>query len=199
MSYSPIQNSEILSGAVIDASLLLKIKNNFDAQQSELLDKQATIDEQAIKISKQVPIGTVRSTILTVAQYQGQVDGVWMLMNGQSCIGTEYANITGNSTVPDAATEGAFLRQAKVGRVNGSFENDAFQGHHHQIQDDLDGGSAQTFSHASGYQSFNGATHTMASARATTPLTDFVNGTPRTANETRPKNIGVNYLIKVGY
>lgn len=220
MAYSEINQSEINIGSVADQALLQKIKDNFDSLKtdviihastlqthastisshaSSLVTQASNITANANKVAKQVPIGTVRSSTLTLAQFQAEVDGTWQLMNGDSCVGTAYATLTGNATVPDAATNGTFLRQITTGRGLGSFENDAMQGHQH-------GWDGAVFSNHNDYTGTNyirsasgGAVSPTNTPHVGNAVSNGTHGTPRTASETRPKNVGVNFFIKVGY
>ena len=73
----------------------------------------------------------------------------------------------------------------------GAKQADAFQGHFHQA-------SGQASNTANGMSGYIGTATSAATSndRVTSAITDGTNGTPRTANETRPKNIAMRYLIK---
>jgi len=114
-------------------------------------------------------------------------------------IGTTFGNGDGSTTfnVPDL--RGEFVRGwddgrgADSGRAFGSAQSDAFQGHHHAFSaaegSGQDGGAADA-NIDPGTQS-SGDIY-----RATTPIDDGTNGVPRIANETRPRNIALMYIIK---
>lgn len=228
MAYNPISDSEVAVGSPLDNNLLLKIKANFEAQQTDLISKQNTIalmqtdliSKQAAidshttslaahgsKITKQVPVGTVRSSTLSLTQFQSEVDGVWMLMNGQSCTGTAYATMTGNATVPDMMTDGTFLRQAKSGRSVGSAESDAIRnitGTFGFTDNDNQAFSVATRDISGAFS----ATHTNGNVLSMSGGSNASIGTRvnfdaslqvPTATENRPKNTAVNFFIKVGY
>jgi len=82
----------------------------------------------------------------------------------------------------------------------GSFENDHFQGHKHEVQFKDD----SKYFAPSGVQPHTSTTlryHAADTAvsnrlQATTPIDDGTNGTPRVGDETRPFNAGVKYCIK---
>lgn len=83
-----------------------------------------------------------------------------------------------------------------TGRVHGTDQTDAMQGHRHNVN----APSAPT----GGTINFFAAAGTIGSGAAgpligtaTTLQTDGSNGTPRTAIETRPKNLACNKLIKI--
>lgn len=111
-----------------------------------------------------------------------------------SAIGTSYGfNDVNTFKVPDL--RGEFIRGfdngrgADSGRILGSFQSDAFQGHWHSFN--------TVFRPQSG-----SATQCMASGAGTlndrvkSPINDGINGSPRTASETRPRNIALKYIIK---
>lgn len=77
-------------------------------------------------------------------------------------------------------------RIRRAGSV-GTLENDAFQGHIHDtgLEVSNTGGTGSA------------ARTTTGSRNTTTPLNDGTNGTPRTANETRMKNIGVRVFRRI--
>jgi len=75
------------------------------------------------------------------------------------------------------------------GRGFGLFQADAFQGHWHSFNTTFmpqSGSSTQCASNNSGTQT----------DRVKSPISDGVNGNPRTASETRPRNISLMYCIK---
>ncbi len=83
-------------------------------------------------------------------------------------------------------TEGRILRPSTS---PGTLQNDASQGHRHNWTGATGAGGAQVGS-GSGFS-------ITATAVTTDPITDGTNGTPRTANETRMKNIGVKAYMRI--
>jgi microcystin-dependent protein len=108
-------------------------------------------------------------------------------------IGTTY-NIGGEGPtdfrLPDL--RGYFIRgfgtnvDTTASAALGAKQADAFQGHRH---------TSFTLSGAAAFGTPTPAAFTSA-ANTGDPVTDGVNGTPRTASETRPRNIAMRYLIK---
>jgi len=89
---------------------------------------------------------------------------------------------------PDAADR-KDLEGNTVGGVVGSYQEDAFQGHWHNILAGLTGGNYVSRS--------NGGTSSGGTFNAgRDPISDGINGDPKTSSETRPKNAYVNYIIK---
>lgn len=92
---------------------------------------------------------------------------------------------------------GAFLRmwapgQTKdVGRAAGSVQLDAFQGHWHNAR------STGNVTQPGDPAIEDGARTGIANDVITDPISDAVNGTPRTANETRPYNLSMPHYIKL--
>lgn len=88
---------------------------------------------------------------------------------------------------------GAFIRTLgatyDAGRVFGTVQLDAMQGHKHSY-----GANSTTFSGAAGAQ--GGIFLDTASAQTGAPSTDGTSGTPRTASETRPVNVALPMIIK---
>jgi len=56
-------------------------------------------------------LGDIIHSGLTEAQFQALRGNNWVLMNGQSIVGSDFAILTGITTLPDATTGGAFIGQ----------------------------------------------------------------------------------------
>lgn len=139
-------------------------------------------------------VGSVLTSFFTEAQFQAELDTKWCLCDGRSVVGSDYQTITASANIPDL--RGVFIRGKNNGRsdgnedesgdrVLGTFQNDSFQEHTHAIEvfhSGLDDGGA-----VSSNKSENGA------IGPGTVNTD-AQGTP---GETKPKNIAVNYFIKI--
>lgn len=140
------------------------------------------------------PIGSIVSSMLTEAQYQGLYGTGWILMDGRSCAGSAYAAVTGATTVPDA--RGMVLRGKNNSRADGNqnpdgdsalgaYQGDQYKSHSHTAKS----GTLTT-------------THTGASGR-TASFTDFEAGyddsivNANGGNETRMRNITVNHFIRI--
>lgn len=102
-------------------------------------------------------------------------------------VGAAFGPLNG-VTVRMINTERRFIRAGSVGVV----EQDAFQGHRMAA---LSGGAFVVNNAGPAY----GSASTGASTAVSTgdPVTDTANGTPRTANETRSKNIGMTYYMRI--
>lgn len=114
-------------------------------------------------------------------------------------IGTTYGVGDGSTTFNLPDMRGVVARGWDNGRgldtsrTFGSYQDDAFQGHYHTIQ--YGGGTGQaepmklTYSYATQYTG-------MLDVGVLAPRSDGTNGTPRTAAETRMKNVALLYIIK---
>jgi len=147
------------------------------------------------------PVGTIINSMLTPAQLAstpgntGPLDlatTIWVLADGQDVSGSQYALITGNSTVPDL--RGMFLRGKNNARNDGnenpdgdtalgSYQADEFKSHTHSTvqmiaNNTIDGVDSTT--------TFSSEHHN--EVRPTGPAG---------GNETRAKNITINYYIKI--
>ena len=113
-------------------------------------------------------------------------------------ISTTYGSGDGSTTFNIPDLRGEFIRGwdngrgQDSGRSIGTSQSDAFQGHHHSYRyynQFLAGGGSKT-------DDMPQSPNSTSNNRVTTPISDGSNGTPRTANETRPKNIAMMYCIK---
>lgn len=78
-------------------------------------------------IDELVPIGTIYESLLTPAQFLSVNGNCWKLMNGESLANTDLNSVTGMTNLPNATTNGEFLRQAISGRALGSSQTDAIR------------------------------------------------------------------------
>lgn len=60
------------------------------------------------------PVGTVMRASLNLSQFQSQMGSGWVEADGQSCTGTAYETITGNSTVPTITDSDGLLVMIRV-------------------------------------------------------------------------------------
>lgn len=144
-----------------------------------------------------MPVGTVLTSMLDPTSFGTEIGDGWVLADGRDVSGSRYATLTSLNNVPDI--RGMFLRGMNQGRSDGSedpdtrsvgdFQSDAFQGHIHSITGGSGGGA---------YVNPRVIAENSDQPRSTgNPTSDGINGTPRTASETRPKNISVYYYVKI--
>lgn len=146
-----------------------------------------------ISISKaENKIGDVKSSMLTLAEFESEHLGVWKLMDGQSCAGTAYAALKGVGVVPDM--RGTVPRMKAHGSVRnpdgdlalGTYQADAYAAHTHQLDFYQDSGGG---TYGRGNPVHGGA--------STNLRQDYIQNSG--GNETRMKNITLNFFIKVDY
>lgn len=145
-----------------------------------------------------VPAGAVQAFALSSAP----VD--WLECDGSdvsrttyadlfAAIGTTFGNGDGSTTFGLPDLRGEFVRGwdngkgTDSGRTFGSSQDDAMQGHEHSIDY-----SGQLVGGGGGYNLQGSGSTTTTDGIAS----DGTNGTPRTASETRPRNISLMYCIK---
>ena len=132
-------------------------------------------------------------TVLSTAYGEGDGSTTFNLPNlrGRFLRGVDSG--TGND--PDAASRTASATGGNTGDNVGSYQADAFQGHKHSILwaggGDGMGLIKLQYTYATQYGNTYGSSFVNA-----TPVSDGTNGPPRTATETRPANVGVNFIIK---
>ena len=142
-------------------------------------------------------VGDIVASSLTELQFQTQRSNSWILMDGRGVTGSKYNSLTGNTTIPDA--RGQFLRGKNNGRIDGkenpdgdlalgTQQSDAMQGHRHTYSAVMNGPDRTQGTVNPG---------NVGTGTTSDPVTDGTHGTPRTASETRSKNITVNYFIKI--
>lgn len=154
-----------------------------------------------------VPIGTVISSILppsllsSVVGDPAQFDvmrSIWILADGRDVRSSRYANLTGESKVPDL--RGVFLRGLNAGRTDGfqdpdhrevgSFQADEIVRHNHRPAAPgapSGGGFVVQSGNRSAFLQGNGGSMQLKDT------TDENDGGP----ETRPKNVAVYHFIKI--
>ncbi|MFG1481427.1 hypothetical protein ABMA79_07420 [Halobacteriovorax sp. HFRX-2_2] len=158
-------------------TILLSSISTFAAQNSEL------------------PVGTIITSLLQPVQFQREMGSEWRLMDGSKINGSHLASMFGDR-LPDA--RGKFLRMANNGancgdknncdfdvenRTPGHYQKDTLKSHTHSYSDTVPnthlGWGLEDHSGNAGFQG-NGKN------------TGSTGG-----HETRPKNIAVNYFVKV--
>lgn len=136
--------------------------------------------------------------------------GEWVKCDGQTLSdanspmnGQVIPNLNGNSLGANSPGHTAKVQMfLRGGTVSGSGQQDAFQGHEHYLSDD--GGGlfvGRTGGSVSGdftsTPAFDGSASRRRYLTGGGYLAEGANGTPRTANETRPRNMSVVWIMRV--
>jgi len=157
--------------------------------------KLATAIQQSL-----VPSGAVQAFAMNTAPTG------WLAADGTAVSRTTYANLftavgttygvgDGSTTFSLPDLRGIFVRGSGSQTISGTTynktfaakERDAFQGHEHTSPSATGSGN---------YASYSSNSPQAISASTIAVVTDGVNGTPRTASETRPANVALLYCIK---
>ncbi len=129
--------------------------------------------------------------------------GEWVKCDGQTLAdanspmnGQVIPNLNGNGLGANSPGQTAKVQMfLRGGTSSGTGQQDAFQGHYHQIGSGggpVGAGSAGRFAESPDAGWSDGSL-----AFIRNPKTDGTNGTPRTANETRPMNMSVVWIMRV--
>jgi hypothetical protein len=101
-------------------------------------------------------------------------------------------------TLPDLNGDERFLRG---GSLSGTLQADAFQGHRHLSPISANNGFfnvwGQTFGQAPKEPSTSNTEGDEYFWHSSDPISDNTNGTPRTADETRPKNMSIVWIMRI--
>ncbi len=142
-----------------------------------------------------LPLGSVTASMLTEAQFQDETSTGWVLADGRDVSASDYALLTGNTTVPDL--RGVFIRGKNGARSTstgnaggdvalGTFQADAVQEHQHYMTATNVVESGGPIVHDDGSEfavNSIAATGNMASGNIST--------------ETKPRSVTLNYFIRI--
>ena len=163
------------------------------------------------KVKDEIPIGTIIVSLLPPNEFYRQVGdpeifdrrtNKWCYADGQTNIsGTAYSEFYTKNLIDDL--RGYFLRGLdKNGQVDpdgrrrtiGDIQDDAFQGHHHMVDTKPGGVTLMVEQGGQAPLSYN---YNHWSPAAKGAVSDGRNGEPRISSENRPRNVSVNYFIKI--
>ena len=134
-------------------------------------------------------LGDIKASMLADGVFQTINGSGWIIADGRDVTGSDYHALTGNSTVPDM--RGMFLRGKNNGRTDGNENPDG----------DLALGTYQADefkSHTHGYIFAPNTGHADLNFYGGTRENDYTRQTDATGgDETRARNITVNYFIKI--
>jgi hypothetical protein len=144
-------------------------------------------------------VGEVKQGLISEGEMVSQMGNDWVLADGRDVTGSTYHAITGATSVPDM--RGQFLRgldtngsvdPGGASRSVGDAQVDAFQGHWHISSSSSGTPGAPYNVPQAGTNPSSGETYFSRDA-----VSDGTHGSPRISSETRPKNITVNFFIKI--
>ncbi len=139
-----------------------------------------------------VPIGSIIAWHKSLTGGPSLPDG-WVECAGQTL--SDVDSPYNGQVIPDLNSGGRFLRGSAT---SGTLQADAFQGHYHEIIDPggINGHIVADSSNEAGIgPALNMTFH--GSLNVGSPKTDNINGTPKIANETRPVNMSVVWIMRV--
>ena len=149
------------------------------------------------------PVGTILAWHKSLTGTPGlPASGEWVECNGQTLSDAQspyntqvIPNLNGDAAGANSPGQTAKLSMFLRGGLNsGTGQQDAFQGHWHDIYRKHGSGTEYTGVH-SNYA--NTGSEEKTGYYAKDPTSDGANGAPRTANETRPVNMSVVWIMKV--
>jgi hypothetical protein len=193
-------------GAVLAA--LITTLGTIYASRSGIDKAKQTVDalqQQAntLRLST-LPVGSIVPSLLTPSQFAQEAGdpptfdlskSKWTLADDKGRVpGTQYARITQNAPIPDL--RGLFLRGKNNSRGGehgnpqgeldlGQFQDDQFEDHVHEFNRSYAQGGTEPYAYA--------ASKNDGTPRA--PTNYIVSG--KHGNETRPRNVTVNYYIRI--
>ncbi|MBL8034580.1 MAG: hypothetical protein JNJ69_12825 [Leptospiraceae bacterium] len=148
------------------------------------------------------PIGTILAWHKSLTGTPGlPASGEWVECNGQTLSDAQspyntqvIPNLNGDAAGANSPGQTAKLSMfLRGGLTSGTGQQDAFQGHWHKGVNN----AAAFFQSGAAPGVFYAGTTSASGDLAGDPSSDGANGTPRTANETRPVNMSVVWIMKV--
>ena len=196
-------NNARLTPATSTVAGIVELADNTETQTGTDTARAVTPASLASAAALFVPPGAVMPFAMNAAP------SGWLAANGAAvsrttyaalftAIGTAYGAGNGSSTFALPDLRGYFVRGSGTnadGTAAGTFgakQADAFQGHRHSSSS-----SAQRVTYGKVIATGAGWTGENQGTSVLDPTTDGTNDTPRTASETRPKNIALLYCIKI--
>lgn len=194
--YEEVATASKPNGAQITHGKTLKVTSDGAIYDSEMVNssfvRKKYLDDELASVAASAGIGgiigDVKSSILTEGQ-MGSLTSDWVLADGRNVTGSAYATLTGKNVIPDL--RGQFLRGLDTSgtvdsdgatRSLGDTQDDEFKSHLHEMR-----GNAVQYNWGGG---------TFLEQRSNSGNSS-VNTQNTGGAETRPKNVSVNYFIKI--
>jgi len=140
-------------------------------------------------------VGEIKQSLLTQEQFQSLQGNCWVKMTGQDVTGSDYASITGKTTLPNTA--GRFLRDiGGEAPLLGENQEDELKAHSHNLRSMTyydNAGVSHSQMNQPGFVS-SGSNYSLNRHYVDNSAIFSTGG-----SETRPKNTGVNYFIKINH
>lgn len=170
----------------------------FNYETFEMLVSDGAVFKRFSALKPSASIGDIKASVLTELDLQAELDSTWVLADGRNVAGSDYATLTGQTNIPDL--RGMFLRGRNNGRSDGwqnpdgelnlgQLQNDDFKIHSHNAS-----GSFQARSGPGGI-GYYGLAENSSAPGASVGVSVFVDANG--GNESRPRNVTVNYFIKI--
>lgn len=187
-------------GAIYTSGSKIKETSDLASQTSVQVNK---LSEDAAGKLGLIPVGSIVPSLLEPAAFAKEAGDQptfdltksrWTLADGKPVPGTRYAELTGNAPVPDL--RGIFLRGKNNGRADGrqnpqelnlgQYQDDQFQDHIHEYNR---GGNTPN-----GQELYALPANTNGNIQRA-PTNYIITG--KHGDETRPRNVTVNYYIRI--
>lgn len=196
MAFNSINDTEIEVGKPIKKSILQKVKDNFDDHEGRLNAIQVSsgiIDIFNDNIDHTTrAIGQIIASPLDITDFQTYNGDSWVLCDGQNVAGSAFALFAGTNNVPDLRNE--FIRGASSTIPLGTQQSDATA---------VNGLTFGTTNYFAGSFSNSGITNqgiidnqTISQVSSEELINQFNSGLGGDS-ETRPRNVAVNFFIKI--
>lgn len=155
-------------------------------------------DTVVARLKNGARVGDCKYSLLDEADFNSENSGNWVRLEGQSISGSDLDTKFGIASLPDAVSNGAFIRQ--VGGNSGSlrvFQDDQNESHNHNLGMDTFGVASSAVGLKAAGGGIVGFGTGLAIEYRTTNAESEAMIQPSGGNETRPKNIALNFYCMV--
>ena len=169
---------------------------------SEFLIKKYAAFYNALLVSLQKPLGHLAKSPLNEVDFQVEHGPEWVLCDGQDVTGSDYAILTGFTTVPDMITYYSYLTQSQTSPELGVTSEHGVAPHYHLMTRQDVGGldtrvaSGQNAVNRTLFGEMNGTTENTWGGNNTIEA-DIGTTEPMISTPSKPLSCATNYYIKV--